>query len=366
MRDWWQRHSLYARFAAVASLSAAVAYLIGSLAPMVASVPAALAAVVSVRPSFHEGLREASVQVLSTIAGGVLAAVLTVTLGPGVVTLTLAVMAAFTLGWLFKVEMATAATIAATIIIVIGTNATSDAVWGRLWGVAVGALIAVLASLYASPGVAAARTLDSAIALASRLAAQLENVGRALQLHGQGSVGVATTDIRRWLESIEQLGRELEPVRREAEVLVQGSAWSPLTRQADAQAVLRQVLLIEVTSETATNMCRDLLITPPALMPASLVSPIGDVFVASARLLRDQLSVAHDAPASRLPAGSVPGSTDLLEAQSRTMREVRSLDDTAPLILGGSVARDAMKIHMLLTQSTPSDDTPPDTVPHRR
>ena len=341
-------HSVYARFTLLAATAATVSYLIGSLLPLVAAVPAAVTAVVSVRPSFDEGIREASIQVLGTIAGGVIAALLALTFGASPIVLGASVVAAFTIGRMFRLSTDTASTIAVTVIIVVGTHATTDAVWGRLWGVAIGSLVAVLASLYVSPGRAVTRTLDASLRLGHELADRLEQMGAALKRH-EGENEVDRDTIQQWLADIEDIRLRLTPVREAADSLVQGSAWSPFTPKAEAVAVRRQVVLTEVAVEQAASMCRDLLITPPNRMPAALIDPIADMFTATAHLLEEQMRLAETRPAAKVDSNDSKPAAVLVEAQQRTLDEARSLDETAPIALGGSLAQDAAKIRLLVS-----------------
>lgn len=351
LRHWFSQHSAYARFTLLAAVAGTVAYLLGTILPPVAAITAAITAVISVRPSFDEGLREAVVQVVSTAAGALVATLLVLVFGVSPEVLGVAIVLAFALGRVARLEPERAATIAVTVIIVIGADAPGGTVWSRLWGVLVGSLVAMLASLYVSPGRPVGRTLDTALALGHRLADHLAVVGDALRGHVAGTP-VHEEHVRGWLTASEDIRRELEPVRTDAEALVRTAAWSPFTRRAEAQAVLLQVLLTEIVAETASSMCRDLLITQPATVPDRVLEPVADMFAAAGRMLTEQMAIAETDPATRLLAADTDPLADLEDAQARTLEQARTLDETGPLLLGGSLTQDTHKIRALIVDDT--------------
>lgn len=347
LRRWLQKAPASTRFAFVAALAATLAYLLGSLIPVVAAVPAAITALVAVRPTFHDGLREGLVQIVGTVLGGFVAAGLVVTFGPSLWVIGTVLVIALVGIVLVRLPVETAIAVGVPIILVLGTHATVDLVWARLWGVTVGAVVAVLASLYASPGTPTGRALLGAQETGTALGEHLQHVGRELSRHGADGSPVTSTVIHGWLARAEELQQSLHHLRADTEAAVDAAAWSPLTDTSEARRALRQVLTVDIAASTSINMLRDLLLASTSrTLPAGLLTPLGDLVGVSGSLIREHSTGAGD---------SVSG--DLLQrladAQSRTLEQVRSLDDTAPLALGGALIQDATKIRALFA---PSDD----------
>lgn len=340
MRRWLRNAPASTRFAFVAALAATLAYLLGSFIPVVAAVPASITALVAVRPTFHDGLREGLVQIVGTVLGGFAAAALVITFGPSLWVIGTVLVVALVGIVLVRLPVETAIAVGVPIILVLGTHATVDLVWARLWGVTVGAVVAVLASLYASPGTPTGRALLGAEETGAALGEHLEVVGQTLSRHGQDGNFVSAVDIHGWLIRAEELQQSLHVLRADTEAALDAAAWSPLTDSSEARAALRRVLTIDIAASTSINMLRDLLLASTSrALPPGLFSPLGDLVAASGALIRDH-SVGGDAAGDDLLRR-------LADAQARTLEQIRGLDDTAPLTLGGALIQDATKIRAL-------------------
>lgn len=336
---WLQGRSLQLRFVVLVSIAATAAYAIGSLLPFVAALPAAITAMVSTRPTFTDGVKEGLVQVGGAILGGFAAAWLTILLGPSPLAIGLVLTGVLAVAVLARLRVEAAMAIGVPLILIMGTHADVATVWGRLWGVAVGALIAMLVSLYTSPGTPTQRATDRCERIAEDLADCLDHVGEQLRGHAAGEP-LSANEIHDWLIRVEALQQSLHEVRTEAERALHTSTWSPLTNTQDARRVLHQVLAVDIAASTAANMGRDLLLAQQqGDIPDSLYSPLGDMVVAAAGLIRQQVTPK---------AGEVDALTELMDqAQADALAQVRELDQTAPLALGGSFLQDSTKIRRL-------------------
>jgi len=83
-------------------------------------------------------------------------------------------------------------------------------------------------------------------------------------------------------------------------------------------------------------------------MPASLAVSLSEVFAAAADAIVDQSEAARDNPAEILDHQNAPVQA-LTSTRRVAVRQVRSLDDTQPMLLGGALLADAETIEDLLT-----------------
>ena len=126
-----------------------------------------------------------------------------------------------------------------------------------------------------------------------------------------------------------------------------GSAWSPAIDYAEAKAVVEQIELTEATASTVLNICRELVLTSGSSqqLPALLAGALAGVLSATAEVISDQAEIAEESP------GDVEHEElgDWQDQRKKAIAELRNLDDTQPLLIGGSILRDAEKITEILS-----------------
>jgi hypothetical protein len=95
------------------------------------------------------------------------------------------------------------------------------------------------------------------------------------------------------------------------------------------------------------SICRELVLTfgKSEKIPTLLASALAGVLSATADVISEQAEVAEIAPATSADEDDVAFD----EMRDEAIKELRGLDETQPLLIGGSILRDAEKINDLLT-----------------
>lgn len=337
----------YVRLAVLSAAAAAVAYGIGSMSPHVSAVVAGITALISVRPTFHASVQEALRQVLGVVVGGVFAYVMVELLGFSIVAIFLAMLVCFAAARVLRIGEEGAAAVGVTVILVLGPTFNPDAVETRLLGVVVGSLVALVSSFFTRPGTPHGRALSEVVAQEQRCAGLLTSIAASLRT-SRGYVGELAA--RSWLAEAEDVLARTVEIRAAAEDAVEGARWSPMIGREEAAAVLQQVRIAERTAMTAVGMCRDLLAaaddTGP--MPAGLAAALSEVLLATAGAITVQSEGARVHPAETLDSGTGPVGA-VARSRREAVAEVREVEDTRPLLLGGSLLRDSQKITDILS-----------------
>lgn len=353
-RYWFgrARDHEYLRLAFLTSLAAAFAFGIGSLHPHVSPVVAAITALVSVRPKFHESVQESFRQILGTIVGAGTALTLTYLVnGAYTFILFTAFLVSFGLARVLRLGADGGTVIAVTVVLVTGGNMNIDAVETRFFGVVIGVFVAVLASLFTRRGTPVSRALDATLVHAERLAGILRELGETVQVDA-GSQDV-TDQFEGWLAETEQIGRDLEVLRVDAEDAVNAARWSPLMRREDAENTLEQVKLTIVVATSVASMVNDLLIVARHEhdLPVPFTETLSEVLGSLSTVVEQQVETAKEFPADVVAVDHAVVN-DFTEAASAAVDELRSLDDTMPILIGGSLLQDGEKISQALTGVT--------------
>jgi len=336
-----------ARIAVLSAAAAAIAFGLGSLTPQVSAVVAALTAIVSVRPTFHGSMQEGLRQVLGVALGAAFAWAALHVVGYSPVSLFLTVIVCFLVAHLLRLGHEGAVAVGMTVILVVGPQFNSEAVETRFLGVIVGSVVALAVSFFTRPGTPHGRALTDVVAQADRTSELLVTIAATLH-SGDGHIDVDTA--RSWLSEAEHILTTTVGIRHDATDAVDGSRWSPLIAEDDAQAVLNQVRITEGTALTVVSMCRDLVASAGLglAIPADMASSLSDVLFATARAISTQSDTARTNPAETLSEHTGP--VGIVTATRReAVTHVRGADDTTPLLLGGSLLRDSEKITELLS-----------------
>ena len=349
----------YARFAVLASLSCGIAFAIGLAVPQVSALVAAITAVVSIRPTLHDSMQEAFRQVIGSIIGALAVLAIILVFGEfNAIALTGAVLFSFLVARLLKLGEEGAFSIAITVILIGGGNMTTEAVETRFIGVLVGLLIAVLMSLFVSSGTPTQRALKATLSLSDRLAILLSRIADRLAKRVD-NVRIGAEEVTLWLNEAQSIQRDLTEVHKDAEDAMSGARWSPLMSREEAALVLAQVELTEATAEIVVGMCRNLLIgaeeTQP--IPTDLINRLSGMFDSLSGVISEQAESARHAPSELLGKDASPV-RELHSAASNAVQSLHSMDDTAPLLLGGSLLQDAEKINRILTGKQPVPPPP--------
>lgn len=337
-----------ARYAVLTTVACVIAFILGSLLTQVSAIVAAITALISVRTSFHASMKEAFLQVIGTLIGAMTVFGLVTVFGSfSFFILGVSVFAAFVAARLMRLGDSGAISIAVTVVLVGGGNMDASAVEERLLGVVLGVLVALLISLYMLSGTPASRVLDTTLAKSERLASLLTEIGESLMMRAKG-LRIPVEVVETWLDEAQEIQRELAVIHGDAEEAVTGSRWTPLMSRQEAEEVLTQVKLTEASAAIVVGMCRDLLIaaadTQP--MPDALAGSLSAMFTSLAEVMTEQAEAAKDSPAETLKEEDLQ---DLEQARVSAAHQLKDLEQTAPLLLGGSLLQDSEKISRLMT-----------------
>lgn len=339
----------YARLAFFSSIAAGAAFLSGIIAPNISSVVAAITALLTTRSAFHESIQEGGRQIAGTIAGAIIGGLLLSVFGFNLLVLVTSIAVAYVLGRVLKLGEEGAITIAVTVILVLGLHLDGDAVESRVLGVIVGAAIALLVSLFVPYENPQDTALRKAIDYSHQISTLLDDISGALRKRASG-LQIPVTLAQKWLTEAADIRGSLEVLTREAESIVAGARWSPLLHRTRASEVLEQCRIGTQLSVTVEGMCRELLVTEggrPLTGTAAL--HLSELFEAAADAVKTQADTAKAHPAQSV-SKAAPTMQDLVHAQSSSRSAVKDLDETAAMVLGGSLVQDGETIKRILTE----------------
>jgi len=334
----------YFRMAVLTTLAGSISYLIGMNAPRVSGVTAAIAAMVSMRHTFHDSIQESFRQVVGVVIGGSVGYVAIKLVGFNAYVIGAAIFASFVAARLMRLGEEGAMAIAVTVILVVGPNVSTSTIEQRFLGVILGAAIATFFSYFVRKGSPKDRALQAGIAEAHAMSDLLNDIASALT-EQDGVVNVAQA--KKWMVRAKEIAVTLREIKAQALSALEGSSWSPVLDRDEVQAVVDQIELSEATATTVINICRDLVMTSGSTqqMPALLATALAGVLSATAGVIEEQADNAEDHPAEPVE--------DELDGwnkrRDQAIAELRDTDETQPLLLGGSILRDAEKITEILS-----------------
>lgn len=338
----------YFRLAVLSSLAATLAYFIGSNTPQISGTTAAITAIISIRHTFHDSIRESFSQIVGVLVGGTVAFLFIQTIGFNWFVFMVSVFSTFITARLLKLGEEGAIAIAITVMLVIGQNSTETALGTleqRFLGVLLGVSLAVVASYFIRKGTPHSRALRAGISQSLAMVNLLNRIAVKLALEPDS----ITRDMSRaWLVEAKKIVQDLVEITAQAENAVAGTGWSPILDRKETQAVLKQVQKTKITAETLVNICRELDLTFAGSdkLPENLAAALAGVLTATAHAINDQAEAAEERPSAVIAEDE-----DGFEAQRQNaISELRHLDETQPLLIGGSILRDAEKINDLLTE----------------
>jgi len=278
----------YTRIAVATSLAAFVSYVVAHSLPFAsAAVPAAITAVVATQASFHQATKGAFIQVIGALLGAAVALGIVSVVGSSAVTIILLVGLCFVVARLLHVagpveSPLVASALAVTVILVIGTNLTTELAVERFAGVVIGAGFAIIASYLASPTKATRDLEDTADAIQDSLGRLLERIADELRDNPGPDV------VRGWFDEAVELRNRVLGLAAGMEDLKKNRRWSFRVTKADLDAVQAEVDACQVMSTRALSLASDLRrasASPSgssgALPPAAL-SPLADLIAATA------------------------------------------------------------------------------------
>jgi uncharacterized membrane protein YgaE (UPF0421/DUF939 family) len=350
-------HHTYLRLALMSSAAAAIAFGIGGTFEGVNAAVAGIIALISIRPTFHDTAAESVRQLIGVVLGAAVALGITYELGYSAGALAVMILCAFLFARLLRLGEEGAAAMGVMVLLVVGPYFDADMVEARFLGVVLGAVVALVFSLWVRPGKPHMRALTKSVNLAEGNAALLTEMARYVETHhGQLSVREART----WVARADQNLIDLLRAREDAESALHSSRWSPLVDKQEAVAVTTQVRLAQVTARTTYNIASDLLTAAQAgnALPAGVVNSLAAVLNATATTITEQAQAAAELPSTTWTTTDTMA-LHLVTHKAAVVGHVKELDETQPILLAGSLIRDAEKITTLLTAADQAHHGPP-------
>ncbi len=326
----------YIRLAVFTSLAAFFAYLVSDAIPYASPVPAAITAVVATRVTFHHAAKETSIQLLGALVGAAVALVIVSVIGSGAVVILLLVALSFVMARVMQYSNpeespAVAASLAVTVILVVGSHLTTELALERFTGVMIGALFALIASFLASPTRDTQKLAAGLSAIQVQLAQVLARI--ASDLRGEPT----TEDATAWHEQAVELRNQVLGLSAQYEDLAKHSKWSPRINNIDLGSLKESLRANQVMSARVLNIANDLRSATRSNLktqiPQAALSPLADL-----------LELAADNLAADDPTQSI-GLTAAHQA-------VRGADMTAQIALIGGIISHVNQINKASTHET--------------
>ena len=320
----------YVRLAVLTAIAATVAFIIGTLLPMVDPVPAAITAVVATRPTFHHAAKESIFQVIGVLAGALLAFGAIAVIGMGPLTIALLVIASFVIVRVLRIAAAESAgfaamSVAVTVILVVGTHLSPEGALERFLGVVVGAVCALIASYFTTRGEPVGRVTDELDEVQTQLADLLADIAAGVKddLTPERSAAWYAMAVRLRDETL-RLAVTVQDIR-------QHRRWSPVLTDSAVQRVGRQLARTQVMATRVLAIAveiNQLMTSPEPSVGAEQLSPLASVFEAAAASIADP-----SAPVSSPRTG--------------VQRAIQGAEDTDAIVVIGGLAAHAQRIARL-------------------
>lgn len=278
----------YTRIAIATSLAAFLSYVVAHSLPFAsAAVPAAITAVVATQASFHQATKGAFIQVIGALLGAAVALGIVSVVGSSAVTIILLVGLCFVVARLLHVASPdesplVASALAVTVILVIGTNLTTELAVERFAGVVIGAGFAIIASYLASPTKATRDLEDTADQIQDALGQLLERIASELRAEPSAE------QVRAWFDEAVELRNQVLGLAAGMEDLKKNRRWSFRVTKADLDAVQAEVDACQVMSTRALSLASDLRRASASpsgsgsAIPQAALSPLADLIAATA------------------------------------------------------------------------------------
>lgn len=337
MRAPWRNS--YVRLAVLTALAAVAAYVVAERLPFADPIPAAITAAVATRATFHHAAKETVFQTGGALIGAAIALAIVWLIGTGPLVIFLLVLLCFALARVFRLASPdespfVAASMAVTVILVVGTHLTTELAFQRFAGVAVGALCALLASSLATPTKDTRLLRTDVDALQDELSALLAEVARGLRDEPSSQTA------RAWRDRAVELRNESIGLAARLEDLSTHARWSPRIDPDDLESLRLSLGANRVMSARVLSITSDLAAAASgrsrAPLPQAALTPLANL-----------IAMAADNIAAEDPTTSV-GATQAHEA-------VRMADQTAQIALIGGIVSNINRINEASTE--PTDDT---------
>lgn len=364
MRRW--REDEFLRWAALVVAGSTLAYIVAENVWFSSASIAALTAALLVQGTFHDSVKEGLLQI-SGVFIGVTLGLFTFALFAhyGAFSLFFATAGGFVFARITHLKISSAVSMIAPIIVVVGSqNITTFTVEQRLSGIVIGGVIALLASYTTRSGNPAERINENVANISERTSQLLLKISSALS-DPFFSLEEAETIVCEAKENIVCL---IE-AKKDAEDAILGAKFSPFLSKDDAERALKRADVALSIATVVESMTKTLLEStknsadreyPRSALEGSASEVVPENIGATANLLTEQL-VNRGTAFKKQAVPAIPSPDDetvdeVHESYVSAVSAVKDMDETAPLLLSGSLLASSQHIASILIDETGKDD----------
>jgi uncharacterized membrane protein YgaE (UPF0421/DUF939 family) len=327
------------RVTVLGTLSATVAYLIGSVTPHVSAFIAAIIALAAIKPTFHDTVRESIRQVVGTVVGAMLGMAFIYFFGFNVFTLAIIVVISFLTGWILKLRAEGGITIAVTVILVTGPLfGDVENILQRLLGVIIGAICALIASYFIIPGHPHKRILEDTYNQSRDIAKLLRKIADTFR---SGTINISEAQI--WLSKINNIIEQIQTTREEIRSALEDAKWSPLLQVRDVENVEDQVNITKANAHNVQSICEAIIKAQEneADLPEKISNEIGKMLYEASVMIKEQAKLASGKTDTRITSEQI---NKIRSRRKKVAHEMRNLDDTQMILLSGTIIHETTNI----------------------
>ena len=317
----------------ITALAACAAWTAAVLLGIPAPVPAAVGAVITVALSLNRSLRMGFSLVGATAAALIVAFALYQWWGLHVWTVGVLVIVSLVIGRLMRLgpEGSLQIPVTALFVYFLGDALTDDVIIARIVATLLGVAIGLVFSMVAHPERPEERMTERLSELGARLGSLLVAMG------GISGDNVTRRQSTQWLTEARALAVETRHLGEEIEELGLGRRFSVGSERAVGRAIVDQYALLQQPSDHVNSIARGLF-DATSRGTVRLPEGVGQMLSSTGEALTVHADAMDRVIADGDPATGVLAALDVVEEErSKSVAELKSIDDTGALLLGGSL-----------------------------
>jgi uncharacterized membrane protein YgaE (UPF0421/DUF939 family) len=320
----------------ITAIAACTAWVAALLLGIEAPVPAAAGAVITVALSLNRSMRTGLSLVGATAAALVVAFALYQWWGLHVWTVGVLVVISLIIGRMMRLgpEGSLQIPVTALFVYFMGEALTNDVIVTRIVATLLGVAIGLVFSLIAHPERPEERVTERLSEIGGRLGTLLSAMG---DVSGDRLTRRQATE---WLTEARTLAVETRHLGEEIEELGLGRRFSVGSERAVGRAILEQFSLLQQTSDHVNSIARGLF-DATSRGAVRLPEGVGQMLSSTGEALSVHADSLERALVDGDPATGVLAALEVVEEErTRSVAELKEIDDTGALLLGGSLVNE--------------------------
>ena len=320
----------------ITAIAACTAWVAALLLGISAPVPAAVGAVITVALSLNRSMRTGLSLVGATAAALVVAFALYQWWGLHVWTVGVLVVVSLVIGRIMRLgpEGSLQIPVTALFVYFMGEALTDDVIVTRIVATLLGVAIGLVFSFIAHPERPEERVTERLSEIGGRLGTLLSAMG---DVSGDRLTRRQATE---WLTEARTLAVETRHLGEEIEELGLGRRFSVGSERAVGRAILEQFSLLQQTSDHVNSIARGLF-DATSRGAVRLPEGVGQMLSSTGEALSVHADSLERALVDGDPATGVLAALEVVEEErTRSVAELKEIDDTGALLLGGSLVNE--------------------------